>query len=61
MRTFHFKPIPTVALLASLCLCPSAAAAKPYQNVGLKFTAIPLINFSSDDGTGLYITFSQVF
>jgi outer membrane protein assembly factor BamA len=58
MRTSHFKPIPTVALLASLCLCPSAAAAKPYQNVGLKFTTIPLINFSSDDGTGYGLRFN---
>ena len=40
-----------VALSTALC-SPLLAQNRPYQSSGYKFTAIPIVNFSSDDGAG---------
>ena len=53
------------AILAFAWACPSGA--RPlHETVGWRPTALPLLNFSADDGTSggrraIYITFSQVF
>ena len=53
------------AILAFAGACPSDAQ-QVHETVGWRPTAVPLLNFSSDDGTSggrraIYITFSQVF
>ena len=59
------KRVLIAAALAFAGACPSGAR-QVHQTVGWHPTAVPLLNFSSDDGTSggrraLYITFSQVF
>ena len=42
-----------IVLLATILMVGATNAAKrPYESLGFKPTAIPLLNFSSDDGTG---------
>jgi outer membrane protein assembly factor BamA len=48
----RFYLLKTGLLAAILVASATDAAKRPYEAVGSKLTAIPLLNFSSDDGTG---------
>jgi len=48
----QLKPLKIVLLAAVLMVSATNAAKRPYESLGFKPTAIPLLNFSSDDGTG---------
>lgn len=50
-RAFSSSILLTVSLMAAIP--PANAGKRAYQSVGWKPTAIPIVNFSSDDGTGL--------
>ncbi len=56
MSRFFPSSIGLLALI--LALAPVAVAKRPYEAVGFKPTAIPLLNFSSDHGTGMGLRFN---
>lgn len=47
-----FVPILLCSTIFQICLSAKTAFAAAYESIGWKRTAIPLWNFSSDDGTG---------
>ena len=53
MRRFSTPHLgwPAAALLVALCTIADAQK-HAYESTGYKATAIPIVNFSSDDGTG---------
>ena len=47
-----FNMVQICFITACLLSSASYSAKQPYDSIGYKLTAIPIINFSSDDGTG---------